>query len=175
MVERVGGFASRLVGDFHEESRAHRPSGSRRLGRSREAPLRHRESEQRCRPRPGGNRDWKRSPRRTLSQSDVAWSNSMSESWWRSAKRQLLCLNQLGRLAAVERLVAFWVERHDRVMPHAALYSRTPDEVFAGEASGGSRVNGARSDRRGRSCRGSRRCQRWDPGSPPWRHRRRSR
>jgi len=31
-------------------------------------------------------------------------------------------------------LVAFYVEQHNSVMPHAALRSPTPDEVFNGEA-----------------------------------------
>ena len=34
----------------------------------------------------------------------------------------------------MEALGAFYVEQPNSVMPHAALKSRTPDEVFAGEA-----------------------------------------
>ena len=71
---------------------------------------------------------------RILAQVDVAWSNSMIESWWRNLKHQWLFLNRLDSLAAVEKLVAFYVEQHNSVMPHAALRSPTPDEVFNGEA-----------------------------------------
>jgi hypothetical protein len=39
----------------------------------------------------------------------------------------------LDNLATVERLVAFYVEQHNTVMPQVALRGRTPDEVFRGE------------------------------------------
>ena len=56
------------------------------------------------------------------------------KSWWRNLKHHWLNLNRLDSLAAVEKLVAFYVDQHNSVMPHAALKSRTPDEVFNGEA-----------------------------------------
>jgi putative transposase len=71
---------------------------------------------------------------RVLAQVEIAWSNSMIEAWWRSLKHGWLFLNQLDTLAAVERLVAFYVQQHNEVMPHAALGGRTPNEVFRGEA-----------------------------------------
>jgi len=45
-----------------------------------------------------------------------------------------LFLNRLDNLATVERLIAFYVEQHNSVIPLWVLKSRTPDEVFKGEA-----------------------------------------
>ena len=38
--------------------------------------------------------------------------------------------------AAVERLVAFYVEQHNSVMPHSALGGLTPDEFYFGRSEG---------------------------------------
>jgi hypothetical protein len=54
--------------------------------------------------------------------------------WWRSLKHGWLFVNQLDTLTAVERLVAFYVQQHNEVMPHPALGGRTLIEVFRGEA-----------------------------------------
>jgi hypothetical protein len=43
-------------------------------------------------------------------------------------------LNNLDSLAAVVRLVEFYVTQHNSVLPHAALGGRTPDEVYFGTA-----------------------------------------
>jgi len=43
-------------------------------------------------------------------------------------------LNNLDSLAAVVRLVEFYVTQHNCVLPHAALCGRTPDEVYFGTA-----------------------------------------
>ena len=56
------------------------------------------------------------------------------KSWWRNLKHHWLNLNRLDSLAAVEKLVAFYVDQHNNVMPHYALRSHTPEEVFRGEA-----------------------------------------
>ncbi|MBI5548880.1 MAG: transposase [Deltaproteobacteria bacterium] len=69
---------------------------------------------------------------RILAQVDISFSNSMIEAWWRSLKHHWLYLNQLDSLAAVERLVAFYVEQHNSVLPHSAFAGQTPDEVFFG-------------------------------------------
>ncbi|MBN2195736.1 MAG: DDE-type integrase/transposase/recombinase, partial [Polyangiaceae bacterium] len=70
--------------------------------------------------------------RRVLAQVEVAFSNSMIESWWRSLKHNWLFLNSLASIATVEKLVAFYVEQHNSVMPHSAFRGATPDEVFFG-------------------------------------------
>ena len=40
----------------------------------------------------------------------------------------------VGTESAVRRLVAFYVQQHNEVMPHSALDYRTPDEVYFGRA-----------------------------------------
>jgi len=67
-------------------------------------------------------------------QTDVLESNSMIERFWLSAKHGWLFLNNLDSLAAVVRLVEFYVTQHNSVLPHAALGGRTPDEVYFGTA-----------------------------------------
>jgi hypothetical protein len=42
-----------------------------------------------------------------------------------------LFLNQLDSFSGLEKLVAFYVEQHNSVMPHSAFKGQTPDEVFA--------------------------------------------
>ena len=72
--------------------------------------------------------------RRILAQVEIAFSNSMIEAWWRSLKHNWLYLNQLDSLAAIERLVAFYVQQHNSVMPHSAFRGHTPDEIYLGTA-----------------------------------------
>jgi transposase InsO family protein len=68
--------------------------------------------------------------RRVLAQVEVAYSNSMIEAWWRSLKHNWLYLNQLETFAALEKLIAFYVEQHNSVIPHAAFAGQTPDEMY---------------------------------------------
>ena len=68
--------------------------------------------------------------RRVLAQVEVTFSNSMIEAWWRSLKHNWLFLNTLDTFAAVERLVAFYVEQHNSVMPHCAFRGQSPDEMY---------------------------------------------
>jgi transposase InsO family protein len=70
--------------------------------------------------------------RRVLAQVEVTFSNSMIEAWWRSLKHNWLFLNTLDSLAAVERLVAFYVVEHNTVIPHSAFQGQTPDEIYSG-------------------------------------------
>jgi transposase InsO family protein len=77
--------------------------------------------------------------RRVLAQVEVSFSNSMIEAWWRSLKHGWLYLHQLDTFAALERLVAFYVEQHNTVLPHAAFAGQTPDEMYFGR---GERVPG---------------------------------
>jgi putative transposase len=68
--------------------------------------------------------------RRVLAQVEVSFSNSMIEAWWRSLKHGWLYLHQLDTLAALEKLIAFYVEQHNSVVPHAAFAGQTPDEMY---------------------------------------------
>ena len=74
--------------------------------------------------------------RRVLAFTELQFSNSMIEAWWRSLKHQWLFLHSLDSLATVRRLVAFYVEEHNRVLPHSAFRGQTPDEMYfrTGEA-----------------------------------------
>ena len=49
---------------------------------------------------------------------------------WRCLKHSWPYLHSLDSAAAVERLVAFYVEQHNEVMPHRAFDGRTPYEVY---------------------------------------------
>jgi len=70
--------------------------------------------------------------RRVLAQVEVSFSNSIIEAWWRSLKHGWLFLHQLDSFAALERLIAFYVEQHNTVIPHAAFAGQTPDEMYFG-------------------------------------------
>jgi len=70
--------------------------------------------------------------RRLLAMTDVSFSNSLIESWWRSLKHQWLFLNPLDSVAAVERLTAFYVREHNTELPHSAFRGQTPDEMYFG-------------------------------------------
>ena len=69
---------------------------------------------------------------RVLAQVEVAFSNSMIESWWRSLKSNWIYINQLDSFATLERLISFYVAEHNTKMPHAAFHGQTPDEVYFG-------------------------------------------
>lgn len=50
--------------------------------------------------------------RRLLAFTDLKFSNSMIEAWWRSLKHQWLFLHSLDSITTVRRLVAFYVDEH---------------------------------------------------------------
>jgi putative transposase len=68
--------------------------------------------------------------RRVLAFTEPKFSNSMIEAWWRSLKHQWLFLHSLDSVSTVRRLVAFYVDQHDRVLPHSAFHGQTPDEMY---------------------------------------------
>ena len=69
---------------------------------------------------------------RVLAFTDLRFSNSMIEAWWRSLKHQWLFLHSLDSVTTVRRLVAFYVDEHNRVLPHSAFHGQTPDEMYLG-------------------------------------------
>ncbi len=69
---------------------------------------------------------------RILAQVDIVESNSMIEAWWRQLKHQWLYLNELDRASSVRKLIAFYVEQHNSVVPHFAFQGQTPDEMYFG-------------------------------------------
>lgn len=70
--------------------------------------------------------------RRLLAFTELTFSNSMIEAWWRTLKHQWLFLHSLDSVATVRRLVAFYVHEHNHVLPHSAFRGQTPDEMYFG-------------------------------------------
>ena len=70
---------------------------------------------------------------RVLAQTEITFSNSMIESWWRALKHQWLFLNTLDSVRTVETLVAFYVQEHNSSLPHSAFRGQTPDEMYFGK------------------------------------------
>ena len=68
--------------------------------------------------------------KRVLAQTDITFSNSMIESWWRVLKHQWLYLNTLDTISAIENLVAFYVQEHNSRLPHSAFRGQTLDEMY---------------------------------------------
>ena len=69
--------------------------------------------------------------RRVLAFTELRFSNSMIEAWWRSLKHQWLFLHSLDS-GTVRRLVEFYVQEHNRVLPHSVFRGQTPDEMYFG-------------------------------------------
>ena len=70
--------------------------------------------------------------KRILAQTEIRYSNSLIESWWRVIKHQWLYLNTLDTVASLRKLVAFYVEQHNSHLPHSAFKGQTPDEMYFG-------------------------------------------
>jgi hypothetical protein len=70
--------------------------------------------------------------RRLLAFTELKFSNSMIEAWWRSLKHQWLFLHPLDSVATIRRLVTFYVHEHNHVLPHTAFRGQTPDEMYFG-------------------------------------------
>jgi len=66
---------------------------------------------------------------RVLAQTEIRFSNSLIESWWRGLKHKWLYLHELDSSEAVEKLVKFYVEQYNTHLPHSAFQGQTPDEV----------------------------------------------
>ena len=70
--------------------------------------------------------------RRVLAFTELKFSNSMIEAWWRSLKHQWLFLHSLDSVTTVRRLVEFYVQERNQVLPHSAFRGQTPDEMYFG-------------------------------------------
>jgi len=70
--------------------------------------------------------------RPVLTFTELRFSNSMIEAWWRALKYQWLFLHSFDSVATVRRLVEFYVQEHSRVLPHSAFRGQTPDEMYFG-------------------------------------------
>ena len=71
--------------------------------------------------------------KRVVAQVEIAESHSLVEAFGRILRHQWLYLNTLDTVAAVRRLVSFYVQQHNEAMPHSALNGRTPDEAYLGK------------------------------------------
>ena len=67
-----------------------------------------------------------------LAMTDISFSNSLIESWWRTLKHHWLYLNTLDTVRTLEKLVAFYVDEHNMRLPHSAFRGQTPDEMYFG-------------------------------------------
>jgi putative transposase len=70
--------------------------------------------------------------RRLLAFTELRFSTSMIEAWWRSLKHQWLFLHSLDSVVTIRRLVAFYVHEHNQVLPHSAFRGQTSDEMYFG-------------------------------------------
>ncbi|MDB4680133.1 DDE-type integrase/transposase/recombinase [Planctomycetaceae bacterium] len=70
--------------------------------------------------------------KRVLAQTEIVFSNSLIESWWRVLKHQWLFLHELDSAQTIEKLVAFYVDQHNTHLPHSAFRGQTPDEMYFG-------------------------------------------
>lgn len=68
--------------------------------------------------------------KRVLAQTEIRFSNSLIESWWRVLKHQWLYLNTLDTATTVRKLVAFYVDQHNSHLPHSAFRGQTSDEMY---------------------------------------------
>jgi len=70
--------------------------------------------------------------KRLLAMTDISFSNSLIESWWRTLKHQWLFLNTFDTIGRLEKLVAFYVDEHNTRLPHSVFRGQTPDEMYFG-------------------------------------------
>ena len=71
--------------------------------------------------------------KRVLARTEISFSNSLIEAWWRVLKHQWLFLNGLDTEAKVRSLVEFYVLEHNGRIPHSAFKGQTPDEMYFGK------------------------------------------
>jgi hypothetical protein len=70
--------------------------------------------------------------KRLLALTEITFSNSLIEAWWRALKHQWLYLNSLDTIGTLERLVGFYVREHNTRLPHSAFRGQTPEEMYFG-------------------------------------------
>ena len=70
--------------------------------------------------------------KRLLALTDITFSNSLIEFWWRVLKHQWLYRNTLDTVATLRKLVSFYVAEHNVRLPHSAFRGQTPDEIYFG-------------------------------------------
>ena len=69
--------------------------------------------------------------KRVLAQTEISFSNSMIESFWKAMKHQWLYLNSLGSVTDVQNHVSFYISEHNTKLPHSAFNGQTPEEIYS--------------------------------------------
>lgn len=67
-----------------------------------------------------------------LAQTEIRFSNSTLEAWWRCLKHHRLYLRPLDSMAKVRSLVALCVAEYSSREPRSALRGETPNEMYFG-------------------------------------------
>ena len=70
--------------------------------------------------------------KRVLAMTEISFSNSLIEAWWRALKHQWLYLNSLDTVSSLKRCVQFYIDEHNTRLPHSAFSGQTPDEMYFG-------------------------------------------
>lgn len=63
---------------------------------------------------------------------DISFSSSLIEAWWRVLKQQWLFLNTLDLVSTVGKFVGLHVTEHNSRLPHSAFRGQAPDEMYFG-------------------------------------------
>jgi transposase InsO family protein len=69
---------------------------------------------------------------RVLAMTEISFSNSLIEAWWRVLKHQWRYLNSLDTVNSICKLVDYYVTEHNTRLPHSAFKGQTPDERYYG-------------------------------------------
>jgi transposase InsO family protein len=82
----------------------------------------------------GDAREWcaEHDIKQLLAMVDIRHSNSLIEALWRSLKRNWIFLERLTGFEQVQRRIDFWMDQHNRVMPHSAFDGQTPQQMYFG-------------------------------------------
>ena len=70
--------------------------------------------------------------KRILAQTDLLFSYSLIEAFWRTMKHQWLLLNSLDSVTALRKYIEFYVNEYNGRLPHSAIRGQTPDEMYFG-------------------------------------------
>lgn len=69
---------------------------------------------------------------RVVAVTDITFSNSLIEAWWKVLKHQWFSPNSLDSAATVKGLATFYVQQHNEIIPHSACSGQTPGEMYIG-------------------------------------------
>lgn len=67
---------------------------------------------------------------RVFAKTDVVYSNSMVEAFFRSIKNNFLYLKKIKTIEHLKKLVRFYIKEHNGKIPHSAFKFSTPEEIY---------------------------------------------